>query len=180
VTPKFGVVFQGSVHDAGQSLLNAAVLAGFGDKTQLHAVGDGASWIANQVKDKFGTQGSYLVDFYHVCDYLAAASTHCANDNEVKAWMKNQKNNLKNNQYEKVLNNLKPNLEADNIDDKQAPVRACHRYLSNRTDQLDYKTAIEKDLPIGSGEIESAHRYVIQDRLKLAGAWWKADNADFI
>ncbi|HAY28077.1 MAG TPA: ISKra4 family transposase, partial [Candidatus Accumulibacter sp.] len=29
----------------------------------------------------------------------------------------------------------------------------------------------------GSGEIESAHRYVIQDRLKRAGAWWKLKNA---
>jgi len=28
-----------------------------------------------------------------------------------------------------------------------------------------------------SGEIESAHRYVIQSRLKLAGAWWKLKNA---
>jgi len=27
------------------------------------------------------------------------------------------------------------------------------------------------------GEIESAHRYVIQERLKIAGAWWKEDNA---
>lgn len=32
-------------------------------------------------------------------------------------------------------------------------------------------------LPTGSGEIESAHRYVIQDRLKRAGAWWKLKNA---
>ena len=40
----------------------------------------------------------------------------------------------------------------------------------------DYKTAIEKGLPIGSGEIESAHRYVIQKRLKLPGAWWITDN----
>ena len=40
--------------------------------------------------------------------------------------------------------------------------------------------AIGKGLPIGSGEIESAHRYVIQERLKLPGAWWKADNADFM
>jgi hypothetical protein len=31
-------------------------------------------------------------------------------------------------------------------------------------------------LPIGSGEIESAHRYVIQNRLKIAGAWWKMEN----
>lgn len=180
MTPKFGVVFQGSVDEAGQSLLNAAVLAGFGEKTQLHAVGDGAPWIAKQVQNKFGTQGSYLVDFYHVCDYLAAASTHCAFDNEVQEWMENQKNNLKNNEYEKVIHNLEPYLEAEDLDDKKAPVRACHRYLSNRTDQLDYKTKIEKGLPIGSGEIESAHRYVIQERLKLAGAWWKADNADYM
>jgi len=33
-------------------------------------------------------------------------------------------------------------------------------------------------LPIGSGEIESAHRYVIQQRLKLPGAWWKAANVE--
>ena len=33
-------------------------------------------------------------------------------------------------------------------------------------------------LPIGSGEIESAHRYVIQIRLKIAGAWWKIENLD--
>jgi hypothetical protein len=52
--------------------LNTAILAGFGKQTHLHAVGDGATWIANQVDAKFGTQGSYLVDFYPVCEYLAS------------------------------------------------------------------------------------------------------------
>ena len=178
MTPKFGVVFQGSVDDAGQSLLNTAILAGFGQNTHFHGVGDGASWIANQVIDKFGTQGSYLIDFYHVCEYLAEAAKGCANDEDKSSWMETQKNDLKNNEYKKVLAHLKPNIEADDIDEDKAPVRACHRYLSNRTDQLDYQTAIEKGLPIGSGEIESAHRYVIQKRLKLSGAWWKAANAD--
>jgi hypothetical protein len=32
-------------------------------------------------------------------------------------------------------------------------------------------------LPIGSGEIESANRYIVQDRLKLSGAWWKISSA---
>jgi hypothetical protein len=31
-------------------------------------------------------------------------------------------------------------------------------------------------LPIGSGEIESGHRYVFQNRLKISGAWWKMEN----
>ena len=43
---------------------------------------------------------------------------------------------------------------------------------------MDYKSAIDNDLPIGSGEIESAHIYVIQKRLKLAGAFWAEENAE--
>lgn len=178
-TSKYDAVFQGSVDDAGQTLLNSAISAGFGSQTHLHSVGDGATWIANQVSDKFGTQGSFLVDFYHVCEYLAEASKVCAANDE-RVWMEKQKNALKNNEYKSVLKDLSPFLEGAEIEDNRAPVRACHRYLSNRTDQLDYKTAIEKGLPIGSGEIESAHRYVIQERLKLPGAWWKPVNADFM
>ena len=50
--------------------------------------------------------------------------------------------------------------------------RICDRYLRNRLDYLDYQGAIQQGLPIGSGEIESAHRYIIQQRLKRPGAWW--------
>jgi hypothetical protein len=31
---------------------------------------------------------------------------------------------------------------------------------------------------LGSGEIESGHRHVVQQRLKLAGSWWKESNAE--
>ena len=33
-------------------------------------------------------------------------------------------------------------------------------------------------LPIGSGEIESAHRCVAQQRLKRSGAWWRVEHAE--
>ena len=131
------------------------------------------------MEKKFGTQGSFLVDFYHVCDYLAAAAKVCA-ANDSKVWIETQKKLLKNNDYKLVIENLNPHLEGGDIQDSHAPARACHRYLSNRIEQLDYKGAIEKGLPIGSGEIESAHRYVIQKRLKLPGAWWKAANAEIM
>ena len=175
VTPKFDATFGGSVDDAGFALLNCAVAAGFGTQTQVHGVGDGAPWIACQTKAKFGEQASYLVDFFHVCEYLAAASKTCDPDSPL-LWTETQKSLLKNNEFVTVIENLALYLEAEAIESDKAPVRACHRYLSNRVDQLDYKGAIEKSLPIGSGEIESAHRYVIQQRLKLSGAWWKATN----
>jgi hypothetical protein len=47
----------------------------------------------------------------------------------------------------------------------------------NRPGPFNYQDALMAGLPIGSGEIESAHRYVIQSRLKLAGARWKLNNA---
>ena len=174
VTPKFDATFAKSVDDAGQSLLNCAVAAGLGVNTQIHGVGDGASWIEKQMQEKFGSQGSYLIDFYHVCEYLSEASNTCAaNDND---WLDTQKKRLKNNEYVLVIDSLSNHLEPDSLDNTKSPVRDCHRYLVNRTDQLNYKGAIEKGLPIGSGEIESAHRYVIQQRLKLSGAWWKEEN----
>lgn len=174
VTPKFDATFDEGVDAAGQSLLNCAIMAGLGVNTKVHGVGDGASWIETQMKDKFKSKASYLIDFYHICEYLADASKSCsANDH---SWIETQKTLLKDNQNTLVIENLEPYLEAEDIENTKAPVRACHRYLSNRMNQLDYKGAIEEGLPIGSGEIESAHRYVIQKRLKLSGAWWKVEN----
>ncbi|MDD5321553.1 MAG: hypothetical protein PHD43_13250 [Methylococcales bacterium] len=92
--------------------------------------------------------------------------------------MNKQKDQLKQNNYPRVLEELEAFLEADTIESPNAPVRACYRYIKNRPRQLDYKAALAQGLPIGSGEIESAHRYVIQQRLKLPGAWWTADNPD--
>jgi hypothetical protein len=88
-----------------------------------------------------------------------------------------QKQLMKTDQPTTVLNALQPHIEPASVPDERAPVRCCSRYISNREGQFHYKEALDKDLPIGSGEIESAHRYIIQDRLKIAGAWWDEDNA---
>ena len=179
VTPMFAGTLQGDARDAGKQLFACASLAGFGANSHVHVVGDGAPWIAAQVQEKFGANGSYLVDFYHACEYLGAAAKAIApNEQAGKAWMAEQKNCLKTQNATQVLHALLPHLEASGAIDSEAPVRQYHRYLLNRMDQLNYQDALNKKLPIGSGEIESAHRYVVQKRLKLAGAWWEIQNAE--
>jgi hypothetical protein len=114
-----------------------------------------------------------------VCEYLSAAGK--AIESEPKAcavWLDKQKTRLKGDGLSLVMSELQSNVERLQVAHEQAPVRRCHRYLSERQDQLDYAQAIKQELPIGSGEIESAHRYVVQKRLKLPGAWWKAANAE--
>jgi hypothetical protein len=56
----------------------------------------------------------------------------------------------------------------------------CHRYLIDRRNQLNYREALANDLPIGSREIESAHRYIAQLRLKRRGGWWRVEHAEYM
>jgi hypothetical protein len=174
-SPIFGATL-GTVDEAGEQLVASAIRGGVGQQTYVHGVGDGAPWIADQMAQRFGEPGRYLLDFYHLCDYLAAASTVCAPENP-KAWLEQQKRRLKHNFVAAVLKALHPYVEPDTVPDNIAPVRAAYRYIHNRLEQLDYKGAIAAELPIGSGEIESAHRYVIQQRLKRSGSWWSVENA---
>lgn len=178
VNPIFGGTF-GAVQEAGQQLLECAKQVGFDNNTKIHGVGDGAPWIAEQIDEQFGINGSYLIDFYHLCDYLAAAAPFCASQRK-EEWMKEQKLLLKQSNSQEILINLKPYLESKNINDKEAPVRTCYRYIENRPKQFDYKNAIDNDLPIGSGEVESAHRYIHQKRMKISGAWWLKEKADYM
>lgn len=177
VTPYFGATFQTSVDKAGQIIFDCACDAGFGNQTEVHALGDGAAWIHEQIEKPFGTQGHYLLDFYPVCEYLSQAAKACCQDEGKEAWLEQHKDFLKEGQTTLVIDALQSHLVPKPVDDKNAPVRACWRYLQNRIDQLDYADAKAHGLPIGSGEIESAHRYIIQKRMKLPGAWWTIDNA---
>lgn len=176
VTLKFAGTM-GSVKQTGDQLLDCALQVGMGTDTQIHSVGDGATWIADQVDRVFGAQATFLVDFYHLCEYLGAASKVCASG-DTHAWLTTQKQRLKKNKWKSTIADLRPFLESQSTPDPEAPVRRCLRYMENRTRQMDYKTAIAEGLPIGSGEIESAHGYIIQDRLKISGAWWREANAE--
>lgn len=153
-----------------------ALQAGLHDKAFVHGVGDGAPWILDKFGENFGQQGRYLIDYYHVSEYLAAAAPTVAAKGKEHHWRQRQQGRLLNNQSAKVLRSMEPHQEAAGA--AETPVRDACRYLNERQNHLDYAAARHHKLPIGSGEIESGHRHVIQHRLKLAGAWWKEINLE--
>jgi hypothetical protein len=176
---KATIVYEAGFTDVDQTgwlWAQAVREAGWGLDSNIHALGDGAPWIRNQAGIIFGKQGSYLIDYFHLCEYLSAAAPTCAKD--PKRWMNTQKKRLKAGRYEKVIEALKSFIEAENIPKEQAPVRAACRYMNNRRDCFFYDQALAQDLPIGSGLIESGHKHILQARLKIAGAAWKRANAD--
>lgn len=173
VAPTFAVTL-GDAAAAGADILRLAIAAGFNERSPIHGWGDGAVWIEDQRERPFGARCKDPVDFFHVCDYFEAAKVCAAHDPN---WIERQKDCLKTDRLSAVLTALAPFQEPDSVPSEQAPVRGGYRDLINRPGQFDYPAAIQAGLPIGSGEVESAHRYVIQKRLKLPGAWWTPENA---
>ena len=57
--PKAGVTMEGP-REAGAILKRLVDALGFGPKTQVHCVGDGATWISRQIEELFGDQGIIL------------------------------------------------------------------------------------------------------------------------
>jgi hypothetical protein len=51
------------------------------------------------------------------------------------------------------------------------------RYYRTNANRMKYRLYSEDGLPIGSGAVESAHRHVLQTRMKRAGQRWALRNA---
>jgi len=63
-----------------------------------------------------------------------------------------------------VLSGLQPFIESSEIADKETPVLVCRRYIKHRLHRMHYKETFAKGLPIGSGQVKNAHRYVAHYR----------------
>lgn len=170
----------GGPAQAGELFVDSLIRAGGGQRTKLHCVGDGAPWIANQIKQRLGAQANYLIDFYHLSEYLSGAAEVVAGAHK-REWLGVQQQRMKANEVETVLGALQSHQAQSPApigEPALDPVQACRQYLENRLSYFDYAGAIKAGLPIGSGEVESAHRSVIQARLKLSGAWWREETAE--
>lgn len=174
----YGATFA-TVNLAGLLWHEVACAAGLGPKTRVHGLGDGAPWIANTFAAQFASnkdsQATYTIDFHHVSDYLAKAASVVAPEKN-KDWLHKQQGHLLENRVGRVLQTLQKNLEPP--EQKEAPVRSAYGYIHERKENMDYAGARAANLPIGSGEVESGHRHVLQKRLKIAGAWWLKRNAE--
>ena len=67
-------------------------------------------------------------------------------------------------------------VERHGLDAKAAaPVTKCTNYLAKNGRWFDYDRALAGGLPIATGVIEGACRYLVQDRMGSADSrWWRA------
>lgn len=139
---------------------------------RLLFISDGAPWIKNWVEDAFPKAISIL-DYYHACEHLHEFSNSFFTNKEVEQkWTQEQKELLLSSQVTEVLKNIKAIAPKNKAADKLTT------YYQSNKDRMDYQKYAHLGCGIiGSGAIESAHRTVIQKRMKLSGQRWSKQGA---
>jgi len=141
-------------------------------------IADGAKWIWNWVDDFHG-DSVQILDFYHAVEKLGTYATLVYKDNEQRRqWLETQKQRLKTNEVEKIIEELK-NTPVKTSEQEKV-FNDVIRYYQSNINRMKYATFMKKGYLIGSGAIESAHRNVVQQRLKLSGQRWSIEGAQRI
>ena len=141
--------------------------------SRLVFLSDGAPWIKNWVEDAFPNAISVL-DFYHASEHLYGFVEQFFKDKEKGSkWAKAQNELLLNSKVAQVIKNVRRKVGTDN----KAANNLIDYYNSN-INRMDYKRYKQIGCGIiGSGAIESTHRTLIQERMKLSGQRWSKKGA---
>lgn len=138
--------------------------------TDLVFINDGASWINNWIVESY-PNATNILDFYHAAEYLHDFAKVMWKDEEKRQdWVSRQRWSMLNDQIVQVIQDI----DAQNVKGKtkQAAKNKILTYYRNNQHRMYYKTYRNRGLLIGSGPIESAHRFVLQKRLKQSGQKW--------
>ena len=145
---------------------------------RLVFVVDGAVWIHRWVSEQY-PHATQILDFYHAVEHLAEfARVAIADETERGIWIAKQKALLLAGRLDRVIGNVR-RIVNEHGDLSQQGAQLIEYYRNNR-ERMRYDEYIRRGLSIGSGAIESAHRTVVQRRMKLSGQRWANTGAENI
>jgi len=162
------------------------VLAAHADQVGLGRAGeavsltDGAKWIAAQVCRCLTCLTAMLLDFYHLAQHVHGAAKACLGDTPAaREWARARLEEVKTLGVAGVASVL---AATDALSkrvrsaDKRDCLRRLREYVAERTEMLDYRTALARGWDIGSGPTEATCK-TLTLRLRRPGMRWDPGNA---
>ncbi len=149
------------------------------EQVRLCAIGDGAPWIWKWVEELFPS-ARQILDYYHCSRYLHAVAEAQYGTDAARAshWLEATLARLFCGEGTGVVWGLQ-RMQAVSEEAEEA-IGTALTYLQKRLHQVDFGSHRKGGYPIGSGAIESAHRFIGHVRLKRSGAWWYKENSNAI
>jgi hypothetical protein len=147
------------------------------EQVRLCVLADGARWIWKRIKTLF-PNAKEVLDYYHCSEHIHGIAQAQYGDQPDKAleWVEATMARLFWGEIAGViwgLQRMQPcNQEA------ATQIKKGLDYLENNKERMDYGSLRKGGYPLGSGGIESAHRFICHVRLKRSGAWWYVANGN--
>ena len=144
---------------------------------RLCVVADGAPWIWAKVHELFPTAKEVL-DYYHAAEHIhGIAEVQYLHDSyRALEWVEATITRLFCNDMEGVVGSLRGMIPSS--EEAASVIERGIKYLEKNKERMRYKTIRKGGYPLGSGGIESAHKFISHVRLKRSGAWWYVSNGN--
>lgn len=143
------------------------------------AVNDGADWLQSFVNYHCPT-AVRILDFAHALGHVSEAGKVIWGEGSdaFKSWLTHCAHQLKHKPPQRTLAELSLLQPKAKQDEQAEEIDKALYYLRRRLDMIDYPHFQRLGYPIGSGSVESAHKQIVQRRMKQAGMRWAPQHVD--
>lgn len=155
-----------------------------GHRHRWVALVDGNSPQIADIQSAAATQGveiTLVLDFIHVTEYLwsAAWEFHREGDPSAEEWVNKYLVNLLEGGASKVAAALRRTATMRKLE-RRTNIDKAATYFLNKKALMRYDEYLRDGLPIATGVIEGACRYLVKDRMDITGARWGLNGAEAI
>jgi len=158
----------------------AAALKAHGANKAQHVVwlGDGAAWVW-KLAERLCPQATQVLDWRHAQQYVVECGKALFGENDacLSVWRNTAETLLWRGETEVLPRELEACLFLCGTAEEKEAIVTLKRYCGNNAQRMQYAKFREAGLPVGSGIVESAHRHVLQQRMKRAGQHWLPQRA---
>lgn len=133
--------------------------------------------------DLHGVKLTVIIDVIHVIEYLwrAGMAFEREGTKELEAWVRTRLQRVLEGGASDVATGLRRLSTRRKLGTKQrTPVDTCANYLDKYAEFLRYDAYLADGLPIATGVIEGACRYLVKDRMEKTGARWSTTGAEAV
>ena len=134
-------------------------------KVRVALLGDGADWVWNVMTRSF-PEARQVLDYYHMSEHISTVAKLQYGDTlDALEWKEATITRLYLDKTGHVIGGLR-RMEPSSNETKEE-IRKLIVYLKKNINRLGYQECRDEGIPIGSGGIESANKYISHARLKL-------------
>ena len=188
------VAVLGDADELAERLWAAACRWEWWKAKRVVVLGDGAPWIWNRARDLF-PEATQILDLYHAKEHIwdtarhlyggvgkqkdkgaGKTNKHSSKDRRTAEWAKARVAELKAGDTDAIIKNLwrrRPKRK-----DAIESVEALIGYLEENRGRTNYAKYKAENLTVGSGNIESGIKNVVNQRMKGCGMRWAVDRAE--